>query len=83
MCHHQLVSFAWTQDKVVPLHEILPGEFRIPGLGGGGGQVKAQRVGIVLAQEVGYLYCGAAALAELAPSEVEVFSDTGCKIHLP
>jgi hypothetical protein len=40
------------------------------------GQAEAQRVGIVLAQEVGHLHRHATALAELAAFEVEVFMVT-------
>jgi hypothetical protein len=77
---------------VVALDKILPGEpfesipstllgagkagFGIARLGGGGGQVEAQWVGVVLAQEVGHVDGGAAALAELPASEVEVFMIT-------
>jgi hypothetical protein len=68
---HQLV--------VVPLDKILPRELGLARLGGGRGQVKAQRIGIVLAEKVEHLHEGAAALAELSAAEVEVFSDTGCK----
>jgi hypothetical protein len=41
--------------------------------------VEAKQVGVVLAQEVGYIHGGAAAFTELPSPEVEVFSDTGCK----
>jgi hypothetical protein len=64
---HQLV--------VVALDEILPRELGVARLGGGGGQVEAQRVGVVLAQEVGHIDERAAALAELGPLEVQVFND--------
>jgi hypothetical protein len=64
---------------VVALDEILPGELGVAGLGDGGRQVEAQRVGVVLAQEVGHLYESAAALAWLRALEVEVFLDTGWK----
>jgi hypothetical protein len=60
---HQLVSSVYTQDMVVALDEILPGELGIARLGGGGSQVEAQRVGVILAQEVGYLDESTAALA--------------------
>jgi hypothetical protein len=53
---------------------------RVAGLGGGGGQVVAQGVGVVLAQEVGHVHGGAATLAELVAPEVQVFLDTGRKI---
>ena len=49
---------------------------RVAGLGGGGGQVVAQGVGVVAAQEVGDVDKGAAALAELAAAKVEVFMVT-------
>jgi hypothetical protein len=49
-------------------------------LGGGGGQVGPEGVGVVLAQVVGHIDGGAAALAELPAAEVEVFSDRGCKL---
>jgi hypothetical protein len=64
MCGHQLV--------VVAFDEIFPGEFRIPGLGSGGRQVEAQGIGVVLAEKVGHLQEGAAALAWLCPLKVEV-----------
>ncbi len=53
--------------------------FGVTGLGGGGGQVESQRVGIVLAQEVEHLHESAPALAQLRSLKVEIFSDTGCK----
>jgi hypothetical protein len=59
----QLVSFVRTPDRVVSLDEILPGELGVPRLGDGGGQVEAQWVGVVLAQEVGHIHERAAALA--------------------
>jgi len=72
---------------VVALDEILPGEpfeclragIGVPRLGCDGSQVEAQGIGVVLAQEVGHLHERAAALAELATLEVEVFSDIGWK----
>jgi hypothetical protein len=86
---HRLVSFAYTQDPVVPLDEILPREpfgalpsamlgtgragFGVARLGGGGGQVETEWIGILLAQKVGHIDGGTTALAELAPFEVEVF----------
>jgi hypothetical protein len=45
-------------------------------LGGGCGELVAQRVGFVLAQEVGHVHGGGAALAELPTLEVEVFMVT-------
>jgi len=73
MCRHRLV--------VVALDEILPRELGVAGLRQGSGQVETQRVRVVLAEEVGHVHGSAAALAELASLEVEVFSDTGCKMH--
>ena len=64
------------QLVVVALDKILPGELGVAGLGRDGGQVEAQGVGVVLAQKVGHLHRGAAALAELAAPEVEVFMVT-------
>jgi hypothetical protein len=46
---------------------------RVAGLGGGGRQVEAQRVGVVLAQKVGHLHEGAMAFTQLRALEVEVF----------
>jgi hypothetical protein len=81
------------RDRVIALHKILSGEpfeslpstalgtgragFGVAGLGGGGGKVEAQRVGVVLAEAIGHIHGGAPALAELAPAEVEVLLDTG------
>ena len=75
MCGHQLVPFGYAQDMVVVLDKVLPQILRCPqdrlavaGLGGGGGQVEAQRVGIVFVQEVGHLHERAAAfLTALSP----------------
>jgi hypothetical protein len=47
--------------------------FGVARLGGGGGQVEAQGIGVVLVKEVGHLHKRAAALAQLCPFEVEVF----------
>jgi hypothetical protein len=52
-------------------------------LGGSGGQVEAQWVGVVLAQEVGDLHGSATALAELAAFEREVFMVARDKNRLP
>jgi hypothetical protein len=60
---------------VVALDEILPGELGVARLGRGGGQVEAQGIGVVLAEEVGHLHERAAALTELCPLEVQVFND--------
>ena len=47
------------------------------GLGRGGGQVEAQGVGVVLAEEVGHIYRCASALGEFPPTlEVQVFMVT-------
>ena len=40
----------------------------------------APQVGVVLTEEVGYMHGGAPALVEFPALQVEVFSDTGCKI---
>jgi hypothetical protein len=47
--------------------------FGVARLGGGGGQVETEWIGILLAQKVGHIDGGTTALAELAPFEVEVF----------
>jgi hypothetical protein len=70
---------------VVALDKILPGEpfeclragFGVAGLGQGCGQVEAQRVGVVFAQELGHRHGRAPALAELSAFEVEAFMVTG------
>jgi hypothetical protein len=55
---------------------VPQGRLGVAGLGGRRRQVETQRVGVVLAQEVGHVDGGAAALAELSASEFEAFSDT-------
>jgi len=45
-----------------------------------GGQVEAQWIGVVFAQEVGHVHSAATALAELAASEIEVLMITMHKI---
>jgi hypothetical protein len=68
---HQLV--------VAALNEVLPEKLGVARLRGSGGQVIAQRVGVILAQVIGHINGSPPALAELSTTEVEVFSDTGCK----
>jgi hypothetical protein len=79
MCRRQFVSLGYARDKVVALDEILPaepfgcaslgsardrqGRPGVPRLGRRGRKVEAQRVGVVLAQEVGHLHSGATTLA--------------------
>jgi len=62
------------------LDEILPVKLGVAGLGGGGGQVVAQGVGVVAAEEVGHVHKGAAALAELAAPKVQVLMVTMHKL---
>jgi hypothetical protein len=50
--------------------------FGVAGLGGGGGQVEAEGVGVVAAQEVGHLHEGATAFAQLRAPKIEVFMVT-------
>ncbi len=75
MCRHQLVVVPWGSTK--SSHENR--RRRIAGLRCHRRQVVAQGVGVVAAEEVGHVHSRAPALAELAPTEVQVFLDTGCK----
>jgi hypothetical protein len=65
---HQLV--------VIALDEILPRELSVSGLGGRGGQIEAQGVGVVVAEEVGHVDGSSPTLAELSTFEVDVFMVT-------
>ena len=65
---------------VIALDKALPTELVVPGLGGDGGQVGAQGIGVVLAEEIGNINDCAAALAELAATKAKVFLDTEGKI---
>jgi hypothetical protein len=76
---HQLVVVPWGSTKSSQENRRR----RVARLGGGGGQVVAQGVGIVSAQEVRHVDGGAAALAELAATKVQVFMVTMHKFLSP
>jgi hypothetical protein len=80
---NQLVPIVCTRDRVVELDKVLPGGLRVPGLGRDGGQVEAQGVGVVVAEEVGHVDGGSPTLAELSTFEVEVFMVTRDKTRSP
>jgi hypothetical protein len=82
---HQLVVVPWgsTKSSQETLRFASLGSARdrqgllgVAGLGRSGGQVVAQGVGVVAAEEVGHVDEGAAALAELTAPKVEVFMVT-------
>jgi hypothetical protein len=55
------------------LDKVIPRELGVPRLRRRGGQVVAQGVRVVAAEEVGHVDEGPAALAELAAAKVQVF----------
>jgi hypothetical protein len=78
MCGHQLVVVPWGSTR--SSHENR--RRRIARLGRGGGEVVAQRIGVVAAEEVGHVHGRAPALAEFTPTKVQVFMFTMHKFRL-